>query len=387
MRFVRLWCFVACCWCVCGCGHDAQQPQSASGREEDTRRLLDSLERLRTNIDQQIQTLRTALKASSTPRPLKTVSSHVLEWQRFVHTIQLQAIVEGMNSVVITPKGPPAEVKKIFVRAGARVRKGDTLFLLDDAVVTAQMQSLQTRLHLAENILERQQKLWAQHIGTEVDLMSRQNDVDVLRSQWQVLQKTKNTSVITSPIDGTVDECNIRVGEAFTGYYANAPQVRVVNSAGLKAVVHIPDVYIDDIRQGSLVDLFFSDNHVHIRAKVSAVSRSIHPTGRFFLAEIWLPANEKLRFNQIGQATIIDYENPHALVLPLDMISREGGQAYVWVARGENGAVRLEKTYIQTGKMSQQMVEILSGLRLGDRIVNPFGHSFEPGEIVQVSAD
>jgi multidrug efflux pump subunit AcrA (membrane-fusion protein) len=105
----------------------------------------------------------------------------------------------------------PAQIKEIHVQRGDNVRKGQLLLKLDDAVILQQMEGIKTQLAYAQNIYNRQQKLWDQGIGTEVQLITAKNSVDVLERQLAAANESWKTSFVYAPISGVADQVNVKL--------------------------------------------------------------------------------------------------------------------------------------------------------------------------------
>ena len=110
---------------------------------------------------------------------IKLVAVAPVTTRDFKHFIDLQGKVDAENISFITPRGMPGQVKRHFVKEGQRVRKGQLLLKLDDAIVrqqvqaaTQQLEGIKTQLGFARNIYQRQQNLWDKGIGTEVQLIT-----------------------------------------------------------------------------------------------------------------------------------------------------------------------------------------------------------------------
>lgn len=350
--------------------------KNAASRQEQLQILLDEQERLQASITR----LKKELNLTS-PEKKRHLDTFILRPRLFRHYINLQASVEGNENVVVMPKGGPGVVEQIFIQRGAQVKKGQILLRINDTMVAAQMNNLQTRLDLAKDILARQEKLWAEKIGSEIALTQRRNDVAFLETQMAALKTNQSLFKVTAPVDGIVDALELQVGEIFTGYAGNVPQLRIVNLSSLKARIWVPDIYVTQVRRGSLLQFVFLDSTLLLSARVSSVSKYINPTTRSFLIEAPLPSNPRLRLNMTGKVRILDYENHKALVIPVDMLQSDGKQSFVYVLVPTNIAndYILVKKSVRTGKVQDNEVEILSGLNSGDIFVSGNGENLQEG--------
>ncbi len=95
----------------------------------------------------------------------------------FTHYIDLQGHIDATNVAYVAPRGQGGLVKSIYVKQGDNVKKGQLLLKLDDALAQKQIDQLNTQLAYAKDLLQRQQNLWNQSIGTEVQLLNAKNNV------------------------------------------------------------------------------------------------------------------------------------------------------------------------------------------------------------------
>ncbi|MDQ3682715.1 MAG: efflux RND transporter periplasmic adaptor subunit, partial [Bacteroidota bacterium] len=180
----------------------------------------------------------------------KLVTVMPLGTQNFTHYIELQGKVDAENIAYVTPRGGPGQVRSVYVKKGDFVKKGQLLLKLDDAMVRSQMAQLQSQLSFAKDLYQRQQNLWKEEIGTEVQVISAKNNVTSLERQIATLREQASFSNVRAEISGVADEVNIKVGETFTG--SPMQGIKIVNTSSLKIVTDIPEKYISKVRRGSL---------------------------------------------------------------------------------------------------------------------------------------
>ena len=219
---------------------------------------------------------------------------------------------------------------------------------LDDAlsrqsVVAAQQQisGIRAQLEQARSIYQRQQNLWKQNIGTEIQVLNAKTNVEALESQLRsaeanvrLAQEQANLSNVYAGISGVIDQVNIKVGEFFSPQSAAMPGagIRIVNSNTLKVQVEVPENYISRIREGAelKVTLPESNNKV-LTTKVNVVSRLINPDTRSFTVEARVPADKDIRPNQMALVRIRDYATPNAITIPVNTLQNDEKGKFVMI--------------------------------------------------------
>ena len=193
----------------------------------------------------------------------------------FTHYIDLQGRVDANNIAYVAPRGPGGLVKAVYVKQGQSVNKGQLLLKLDDAILQRQIDQLNTQLAYAKDLLQRQQNLWDQKIGTEVQLLTAKNNVANIEKQLATAKEQLSFSNVYAEIGGVAETVNIKVGETFTG----GPQIRIVNTNDLKLITQVPENYMEVVGVGSpLVISLPETNNKTINTKITVAANSLIPT-------------------------------------------------------------------------------------------------------------
>lgn len=339
------------------------------------------------------------LDPNSNPSKIKLVATAPIMRQDFNHYIELQGEVDADDISYISPRGMGGQVKAVYVKQGDVVRKGQLLLKLDDAImrqqVTAakqQLEGIKIQLGFAKNIAQRQKNLWDQGIGTEVQLITAQNNVSGLEEQLKsgyesvkLAQEQLNTGNVYSDVSGVADVVNIRVGETFTGMSAAGPQIKIVNTSRLKVVSNIPENYMGSVKQGSPVLVILPDGQKEFNTSVSFIGASIDVANRGFVIEAKLPSDPAVKPNQIAIVKVKDYSAPAAIAIPLNTLQNDDKGKFVMVAVTENGKLIARKRPVNIGMLNGNLLEIKTGLKEGDALVTEGFASIYEGQQLTVA--
>ena len=361
-----------------------------TGRKEGNAQLTDmkvELEKLRSERDA-ISAKMTKLEAdilkmdpaSAAAENAKLVQVTSVTPKDFAHYIDLQGRIATENISYVTPRGMGGQVKAIYVKQGDNVRKGQLLLKLDDAVVRQQITSMKTQLSFAQDLFNRQQNLWKEGIGTEVQLLTAKNNVEGMERQMSLLNEQLSMSNVYAEVTGVAEAVNIRVGETFTG----APQtgITIVNPSSLKAVVDIPENYISKIKKGMPVLVDIPDMGKTIKTNISLVSEVINATNRSFTAECKIPGDASLKPNQIAVIKILDHEMKNSMIAPIATIQTDEKGKFVYVMTTENGKQVARKKNVLIGEVYDEMVEIKSGLSASDQLITLGFQGLYDGQLI-----
>jgi HlyD family secretion protein len=357
-------------------------------------------------------------------------------------TLVRDASVNGRVVAAISPTlyAPATSTVTLKIRAGDKVNKGDLLAVLEspdlsNALAREQSTLAQLEAQVArQRILAEKQRLLARRdadeaevarLGAERTLTRTEGgykagaiaEIDFLRaqdalktaqihsrqaaqaSQLEIKDVALETSTrvselerqrlivadaqrrvdelqVRSPVDGVVGTLNV---PDRTVVAANTALMTVVDLSRLEVELEIPESYADDLGLGMNVEVNIGT--VQATGKISAISPEV--VRNQVLARVRFDGKQPagLRQNQRLTARVLIEEKPGVLMLPRgSFVESEGGRAaYVM-----DGDVAVRRP-IQLGATSVSAVEILSGLKTGDRVVIAGSDAFENAERVSIN--
>jgi membrane fusion protein, multidrug efflux system len=285
----------------------------------------------------------------------------------FTHYIELQGKIDALNIAYVTPRnGSGGQVKSIYVKQGDMVKKGQLLLKLDDALLIQQLATAKQQFSFAQDLYNRRKNLWAQQIGSEVELVTSKNQVDQMQRQVDFINKQIELTNVYADISGVADNVNVRLGEFFNGNN----QIRIVNTNELKAVAQVPENYLGKVNVGSNVKVVIPElKNKTIDTKISVTGKTIDATNRSFYVESKLAYEKDLYPNQIALIKIQDYAASNAITIPVNSLQNDENGKYVMVAVKEGNRLIASKKPIIIGMMYGDRVEVLKGIRTGDKII------------------
>lgn len=305
-----------------------------------------------------------------------------LEPENFTHYIDLQGKLDATNIAYVAPRGQAGLVKAVYVKQGDQVKKGQLLLKLDDAIFKKQIDQLNTQLAYAKDMLQRQQNLWDQKIGTEVQLLNAKNNVVNIEKQIATAQEQSSFSNVYAEMSGVAETVNIKVGEMFMG----GQQIRLVNTSDLKVLVQVPENYMESVKVGSQLLVNFPEANKTINTKVSVAGKIIDPNTRSFYIEAKMPYDKSLRPNQIAMVQIQDYTAKNVITMPVATLQNDDKGKFVMIAVQENGKWIARKKMITIGHLYKDKVEVKTGLQAGDQIITDGFQGLYDGQPVIMTA-
>jgi membrane fusion protein, multidrug efflux system len=349
-------------------------------RSTDKKAELDKLRAQRDKLNEQIVKLESEIEASGgSTLKLKQVAITPVETGIFRHYIEIQGKVDGDENIALSSK-MPGFITSINVIQGQQVYKGQLLASFDDQIMQQSMKELESALSFATDLFNRQKNLWDQNIGSEVQYLTAKNNKESLENKIKTLKEQIGQMRIKSPINGTIEEIPIKVGQ----YVApGMTTFRVVNFTHIKVSAEIAEVYSPKVKSGDSVVIYFPDFDQEINSKLSFTSKFINPTNRTFQVECRLtPGKNPFRANMIAVIKIQDYKADEAISLPINIIQKSMDETFVFCAIEESGKKYAKKQKVEVGQSYNGLVEIKSGLKSGDKIITTGYQELNDGQQV-----
>ncbi len=382
---------------LAACGAGAKDKK---GDTADLKVKLEKLKKEKNDMDASIRELEDKIAKAdpaAADQVKKLVSVDTLRISDFTHFIELQGKIDADGIAYVAPTGQGGLVKAVYVKLGSRVNKGQLILKLDDAlarqgVVAAQQQigGIKAQLAQAQSIYERQQNLWKENIGTEIQVLNAKTAVETLQSQLRAAQamvgqaqEQANMSNVYAQISGVIDQMDVEPGEFFSPQSAAVSGIRIVNSSSLKIVTGVPENYIGRVKKGDKVEVVVPETgKPPFKSVITTAGASINPTTRSFTTEAKLPFDPLLKPNQTATMKILDYEAKAAVTAPVNVVQSDEKGKYVYVIEKSGDKMVARKKIVIVGETYNGIIEIKSGLAGGDLIITEGYQTVYDGQAV-----
>jgi membrane fusion protein (multidrug efflux system) len=335
-------------------------------------------------ISLKIKALETEIDGSDTTSKSKITSVAITEAKlsEFNHYLEVQGKVDGEDNIAVTAQMPGA-ITAVYVKEGDAVRKGQVLAQMDNSVLQQQIVNMKQQLAFATNLYVKQKALWDKQIGSEVQYLTSKNNKESLETNLAALNDQLEMTRIKSPINGSVEEVNLKVGQMAS---PGLPAIRVVNFSIVKVVAEIAEAYAPKVKAGNKVIVYFPDFNTEIISQLRFTSKYIDPVNRTFQSEVRLgPSKVEYRANMMAVIRINDYRNPAAFTVPVTLIRETQAGKYIYVAKEEKGKLVAQRQPVTVGSTYNGLAEITSGITAGDKIITTGFNSLIEGELIQVN--
>ena len=306
-----------------------------------------------------------------------------------------EQVAEGriaLNSDTATQVFSPysGRVTRVIAGIGEHVKKGAPLLAID-AAEFAQTQSdllnALSQLKLAQIAEQRRHAAFDSKGGSlqdwqqaQADLVNAQTALDSVRNRLRIfgqteeqiagLERVKTASpvtYVTAPIDGVVTDRQVGPGQ-YLQVGSSTPVYTLGSLATVWLVADVREVDAPLVEVGQEVEvrvLAFAGKV--FKAKLTSVGSTVDPiTHRVAVRATIENPDSKLKPQMFASFSIITSGATDAVAVPEEAVVREGEAARVWVMQGHDG---LALRPIHTGRINNGMVEVLDGLKRGERVV------------------
>ncbi len=321
-------------------------------------------------------------------------------------------VVQARTTATITAR-LLAPVREVRVLPGDRVRKGQTLIVLDGDDLAASARSARSAeiaadqgaraaaaeldaagaaLDLARASHDRIASLHSRRSATaqefdDATATLRSAEARVAAASARALQATaavesaraagdhakatESFSTIAAPFDGMVTEKMVEPGNMAS---PGTPLLRLEDTRGFRLEVRVDESRAARIRNGDSVPVLLGAGASPVKGTVTEVSRAVDADARAFLVKIELPDAPGLRSGEFGKARFGGTPR-RALTVPPSAVVRRGQLTSVFVVDGGRARVRL---------VNLSESEVLAGLTESELVITSPPASLTDGRRVSV---
>lgn len=304
----------------------------------------------------------------------------------FDHFVELQGSVRTRQNILVYPE-MPGVLKKVFVKEGQKVTKGQILAMVDDGGLSQQMMVSKANEQLAKTTYERQKRLWDQKIGSEMQFLQAKTSYDSQKNITRQLKQQLEKFTIKAPFSGTIDEVFKEKGTVVAPGQG-AEIFRVINLSEMFIESDVPESHVGRIVKNKRVEVHFPILGKTLTSSIRYVGNFINPSNRSFKIEVGVPnLDGKIKPNLTARIKLNDYTNLKAILIPQSIISENAnGQQFIYTIKEkkENDVATAERVIIETGKTKGDLIEVTKNLSSGTEVIVEGARSITDGQIVKV---
>jgi RND family efflux transporter MFP subunit len=317
-------------------------------------------------------------KASNTPADSQqlVVAVATAHQQDIIRTAQTQGALFPKEKAVLAAEVGGA-LAQVFVDMGDQVTAGQVMARIDPREyqlrldsAQAQLEQVQARLANAQANFERMKELNEEHLvaaqqydQSSAETRVAQADADAAEKQLGIARKKLNDTNIRAPFAGSVQKRMVSLGEHVG---EGLPLYELIATDPIKLRAPIPERFVPMAKVGLQIELTVDarpDKTFH--GTVSRIAPALDENSRTLLIEAEVPNSDGMLKPGYFAHVTMNLGHDRALFIPSSAVLRYAGVARVFIFK--DGAVRSRE--VTTGSAEGDQVEIISGLKEGEKVV------------------
>jgi len=288
---------------------------------------------------------------------------------------QLQAYEKQLEDARVANEKAAAQIDYDIVRLGRDARRADTLIakgfvprqqyeaVHDELDHNRRLQPLQASINQEEEMLRRRQ------------LPQLKSELANLQASLAVARSKLDSLILRAPVGGKLADMHLNIGEIRN---RGERLGQIVPDSGFKIEARVDEYYLDRVRIGQTGEADVGGRPFPLRA--TRVDPQVKDAT--FLVELAFegPMPRDVASGQALEGRLTLGGDRNALILPAGaFLERTGGD---WVMVLDGSGKRAAKRRIKIGRRNAEQVEVLSGLRAGERVITSDYTGFEKVEQV-----
>jgi membrane fusion protein (multidrug efflux system) len=321
--------------------------------------------------------------------PPESVTTVVVARQNWPGVLSAVGTLKPVNGLVLRAD-LPGNVDAIGFESGARVKRGELLVQQNVSEERAQLRAAEARQRLAELNLKRFQGLLAKQVSSQSDYDQASAESLEAQAKCEEIKAVIEKKTIRAPFDGLAGIRVVNVGEYLQ------PGQSIVPLQSLSPIYvnfSLPQQNLAEVKIGSTVRVTLSGVGGRMfDGKITAVDSVVEEATRNFLVQGTLENPDGLlRPGMFAGVEVVLPEEKEIIAIPATSVSYAPYGDSVFVI----GEMKNEKTgkpykgvtqhFVKLGEARGDMVEVFSGIDVGDEVVTSGVFKLRPKAAVSVN--
>lgn len=289
------------------------------------------------------------------------------------------AIIEADRQAAVTTK-TSGIILQLQAEEGDFVKAGEELLVLESDEQRLSLKQAAASYEKSNNSLQRSEKLLTKGLINQQQVDDLRYETKSLQAAWEQAQMNLSFTRIKAPFAGVVSRRYVKIGNLIQ---AGTKVFDIVDFNSLQAKISVPEHHWGLIKQGLPVHFEFDAlKNQLVKGVVERISPVVDSsTGTF---EVTVTVDNKdglLRPGLFAKAQIVYDQRDAAVLVDKEAIIRQDDEAYVYLLDGEH---QVKKTAVKVGYEMERMIEVLDGLKVGERVVTTGKNTLSPSARVFV---
>ena len=310
-------------------------------------------------------------------KPFTLVSTYLAKTENLDNNLFATGTILANETVELKPE-IAGKITNLYLKEGEAVRKGQLLVKLNDADLQALMAKNTAQTKLAREKWERYAALLKIQGVSQEEHDIALNQLQILQADADLINVQIEKTKITAPFNGILGLRNISEGSYITPQQSIAT-IQQLNP--IKVDFSVPERYANLVKKGTKINFSVEGNPKKFQGLVYALEPSIDETTRMLKIRAKADVSgSSITPGAFAKIELLLNKNERAIMIPTQAIVPilKGQQVYVC----RNG--KAETVLVETGLRNDLMVQILSGIQVGDSVVVAGVMSVRPGSLLKM---
>lgn len=289
------------------------------------------------------------------------IDALVIKAEPFNYAIEASGTIQAQEFVELKPE-TNGRIVQLNITEGTMVKQNELLAKLNDDDLQAQLSKAQSQYEIAERNLNRLTKLKEAEGLNQQEYDIAENQVNNLKADVNYTRALIRKTEIRAPFTGLIGLRNVSMG-AFVSNQTVLATLQQVDR--LKVDFVLPESQLNIVHNGMEVQVSGPQSDKTFAAKVIAIEPQINATTRNIKirAQLTQPSSLLSPGAFVKVQVSVDQKN-NAILIPTNCIIPDTRSKKVAVIK--NGKIAF--VVVQTGFRTEEKVEILNGIAVGDTI-------------------
>lgn len=254
-------------------------------------------------------------------------------------------------------------IDNLLVREGSVVRKGQTLLVLDNRDLQAELSRVSAELENAQAHSHRMEDLYRKDAVSKQELENATRGLRVAEAARKAVLAQLSYTIVKAPFDGVITEKKVEIGELAS---PGQPLLKMEDPEQLRLEATVAESDVRVVSVGFLVPVVIDALGADpLKGKVSQILPAGDPQTHTFTMKVELPKTAGLKSGMFGRLRL-EKGMTTTLLLPKSAFIERGELASLFVV-GSDRVARLR--WVKIGRTLEQGIEILSGVDAGERVI------------------
>ena len=312
----------------------------------------------------------------------QAVEAAVVATRPFSDQINVLGVARGQRSVNITSSTSQL-ITRVLFRDGQRVTAGTPLVQLQAGAQEAAIIEARAQVGLAEKQYARYASLGEQGFAPQMMVEQYQAELASARATLQAAQARQGDLSIRAPFSGVLGLSSVTAGTLIN---PGAVVTTLDDIDTIRVDFPVPERYINVLRAGlpitATADAYGDEP---FKGRIALIDTRVNETTRAVIARAEFPnPGYRIRPGMLIRVSVQQGQRQSTAV-PEAAIQYEGDGAFVYRIVGGEGGSSAQRVEVEAGVVENGFVEILSGLRAGERVVGSGLNRIQPNSPVKVA--